>query len=159
MLSLVAGTIWAFVLFVAASSKLAAPLQIRETLSALGVPAAGRAAIAVSAVELATAAALVLEPESPATMAITLGLGVVFAAAGLFAIVRRLSVHCACFGPALAGRLGVRQLLLLPIWIGVAFAGALEPSPLALLERAQLLVAGSARSRAGRGRPSHAFGT
>jgi hypothetical protein len=132
----------AVVLLFAGAGKLAQPAGIRQTIGALGLPGPPAVlAAALAVVELGAAAALVMAPGSLVTAAAVLGLGLVFALAGAAAMARPIRVHCACLGPALSGDLGLRQLLMLPLWAGVAAAGvAIRPEPF-LDVRPELLLA------------------
>lgn len=109
----------ALVLLQAGAAKLATPRSLRGTLDALGVPAVPLVAAAVPGLEIVTAAGLLLAPSHLFTPILVAGLGTVFAAAALRAILTQSVVSCACFG-TIEARLGVRQIVLLPAWLGVA---------------------------------------
>jgi len=141
MVALVIQAAAALVLLYAGASKLAQPEDIRKTIGALGLPGSPIVlAAALGVAELGAAALLVVVPASPVTSAVVLALGGAFAVAGALAMTRRVQVHCACLGPALSGRLGVRQLLSLPLWIAVAGAGVVDRTVPLAGDRLELLV-------------------
>lgn len=141
MIGTLVGVAAASVLLFAGAWKLAAPEEMRSTLRALRFPSASIATFVLGLLELGSAAALVVFPDiGPAVLAV-IALGFGFAAAGVFTIVRRIGVKCACFGPILAGQLGIRQILALPVWLAVAVLVTVDPSPFARDERARLFLA------------------
>jgi len=139
MLSLLLQTGAAVVLLFAGAQKLANPTALRGTVIAVGLPYPELVACAAATIELATGAALVLVPGSPATATALAGLGMVFAGTGALALMRRIHVNCACLGAISSSTLGWRQIALLPGWILVAVVGVVEPSPLFAEERPELL--------------------
>lgn len=131
----------ALVLLLSGALKLAEPSGIVRTIQALGLPGdARRQAAALGLVELITAGALVLAPGSLAAGGLVLALGLAFAVAGAIALAGRIDVHCACMGEGFSGRLGWRQVALLPAWVLVAGAAALDRAPLLAGRRPELLI-------------------
>jgi methylamine utilization protein MauE len=118
----------AALLLYAGARKIAAPLPFRQTLDALRLPAAGVLVLVVPVLEIAAAAALVAMPRSIATTVVVAGLGAAFAGAALLALHRDERIRCACYGHAGDGELGWRQLVALPVWLGVAVASLVLPA-------------------------------
>jgi hypothetical protein len=120
--------------------KLARPGDIRRAINALGISPAPSVAFLLAVTEVASGLALVLAPGTWYTSVAVGGLGLAFASAGAFAIARKLHVSCACFGTTGSGQLGVRQILLLPLWAGVAIVTKLDNAPQLADKRADLLL-------------------
>jgi hypothetical protein len=110
----------AMVLIWAGASKLAEPAPIRRTVQALHFPGAPILAMTLGLLESGAGLALVLLPGQWVTAFWISGLAAAFAAAAVFAIVRDLNVECACLGSSVSARLGWRQLVLMPVWMGIA---------------------------------------
>ncbi|MFI6496712.1 MauE/DoxX family redox-associated membrane protein [Nonomuraea typhae] len=109
------------VLLYSGSQKLAAPRAFRATVIALGMPKPRIVAAALPGLEIITALVLALPRAQPVGAALLVILGLAFAGAGVLAKARRTTVTCACFGQARSSRLGIRQLVYLPGWLGAAF--------------------------------------
>lgn len=108
------------VLLYAGAAKLAAPRAFRRTLRELRLPFGERLWLVVPMVEIGCAALLLIRPGAVETSLAVGGLGLAFAVAGAAAHVRGLFIRCACFGRDGAGRLGLRQVALLPVWWAIA---------------------------------------
>ncbi|GII95828.1 MauE/DoxX family redox-associated membrane protein [Sinosporangium siamense] len=117
----------ALLLMYAAAQKLAVPRPFRQTLEALRVPAVRAVALLVPAAETAAAVGLLAAPGNPLTGTLVAGLGFSFAGAALVAMRRGESIRCACYGQEGESDLGVRQLVALPLWLGVAAVSMLVP--------------------------------
>jgi len=91
------------------------------TLRRLGVTArlAGPAAGGVALLEVVVALGLVWRPGATWVLAGVAALATAFAAAGALALRQDEPIHCSCFAGA-GGRLGWRQLALLPAWLAAA---------------------------------------
>lgn len=110
----------AALLIYAAARKLASPRSFRLTLTALRVPRVKVVSAGVPVVELAAGFMLLSAPRFVLTASLVTGVGVAFAVAGALALSRGTRVKCACFGGADGRELGVRQIVMLPLWSGVA---------------------------------------
>jgi len=117
----------AVALVVAGCAKLAEPSGIRAVIHALGVPWSSHASHVLAATELAAGLALILLPGNWVTSGLVIALALTFTAAAGFALWRRLQIDCSCFGSTLRAPLGLRQLLLAPIWAAVAVSVVAEP--------------------------------
>lgn len=117
-------------LLLAAATKLAAPRPITLTLSALNFRRPGAVRLLVVALELLGAVLILVRPASLVTQAAVLSLGVTFAGSGVMALTLGRRIKCNCFGGAGASVLGVRQLLLLPLWTALALLPKALESPL-----------------------------
>jgi hypothetical protein len=104
-------------LWAALSKTFTGPGPMRSTLSTLGFPGATSAGLAyiLPATEVIAAFVVVAAPGLAASVT-TSALGVMFAAAGGIALLRGVTVKCACFGSSQA-HLGRRQLVALPLWL------------------------------------------
>jgi hypothetical protein len=110
-------------LLTSALEKLRSGAEFRQAIRTLGVRPVGLWWLVLCGAELATAALMVAAVPSWLPAVAVLGLGTVFALAGVRAIRMRADVACACFGRlAERSRLGRRQILALPLW--AALAGA-----------------------------------
>jgi hypothetical protein len=109
-------------LMLAGLAKLRAPAEFAETLAQLRVPRGLRRVTryAVPGAELAVAAGLLVLPGAYLPIAGLAGLGTAFAVAGALALRADRPVRCSCFG-ATGGTLGLRQVLLLPLWLAAAY--------------------------------------
>jgi hypothetical protein len=103
--------------------KLRNRVPLAQTVSALtGSPTfASRVAIIVPGFELATVGAVVLGAPAYVASAMFVALGVTFATAGAWAWRTGRVIPCACFGST-AGRLGLRQVGALALWLLAAWA-------------------------------------
>jgi hypothetical protein len=103
--------------------KLRNRAPLAQTVSALtGSPTfASRVAITVPSFELATVGVVVLGAPAYLASAMFVALGVTFATAGAWAWRTGRVIPCACFGST-AGRLGVRQVGAMPLWLLAAWA-------------------------------------
>ncbi|MDP9258126.1 MAG: hypothetical protein M3Q31_16470 [Actinomycetota bacterium] len=103
--------------------------DVGATVQTVGL--APRAALIVAAVatglEVGVALALLVGLYRVAGV-VVMGLGLSFAAGGLFALARGLDVPCTCFGGASTARLGWRQVIALPAWLLTASAMTGLPS-------------------------------
>lgn len=108
------------VLLYASAAKLASPRDFRRTLRQLNLPSVERVWFLVPLVEVGCGALLVFRPHLLATAVAVAVLGLAFASAGAYAHLRHLAIRCACFGQGSSGRLGRKQVLLLPVWWGLA---------------------------------------
>jgi hypothetical protein len=104
-----------------AGLKLVAPSGIRQTITALRLPAPIVLAATLSICELGTAVLLAAAPRSWLTSALVVVLGLSFAASALLARLRGQSVRCACLGRSSGAELGWRQFALLPVWFALAW--------------------------------------
>ncbi|GII21649.1 MauE/DoxX family redox-associated membrane protein [Planosporangium mesophilum] len=106
----------------AAAEKLRARREFSATLTAIRLPswlsAAGVYLVPIA--ELVVAAGLIVVPGQAWPRIGVFVLGLVFAAAGVLALRTGESVRCSCLGVTHDGRLGARQILLLPAWIVAA---------------------------------------
>jgi hypothetical protein len=103
-----------------------------STIHRLGVSLrrARTMAYALASCEVGVACALLFRPGSVLALAAIVVLALVFAGAGVVALVRDETIPCACFGAGRTGNLGVNQLYALVPWLGgVAVLGiaGLEP--------------------------------
>lgn len=114
-------------LVLAACAKLTDPPPIRGVVEALGIPRPEEVAGLLGFVELATGLALMLLPGSWLTAGLVAALAIAFTASAGLALRGHLEVECACFGSSLSGRLGVRQVLLAPVWAAVAVSVVAVP--------------------------------
>ena|ERR1700681_1704044 len=114
-------------LLLAGSAKLAEPSAIRGVISALGVPWPAAVAFCLAVAELATGLSLILLPGAWVTAGSVMALALIFTAAAAMALRHQLRVECACFGSALAMRLGWRQIMLVPVWAAVAVSVVTQP--------------------------------
>ncbi len=73
----------------------------------------------VPLIEVAVALGLLVAPDSTPPRWGVGALGFAFALGGSVALKKGLHVHCSCFGPLGLTRLGMRQLLALPVWLAV----------------------------------------
>src|SRR5262245_32519422 len=98
LLGLAAQVAAGLVLVVAAVSKMPATAALRGTLEALGASrqVAGPAALAVIGAELATGVGLIIGPAWPWPRVLVVLLAFGFAAAGVYAILLRRPISCAC---------------------------------------------------------------
>lgn len=126
-------------LILAGGLKLAQPAQLRATLQALGVPQPSVVTAILGVAELGGGACLILAPGSWLAAGWVSMLGMMFGAAGIVAILRRLHVECACFGWAVHGQLGWRQVALTPAWVVVA--GSVVAAPIFLPDQRALVTA------------------
>jgi hypothetical protein len=119
-------------LFLAAGLWKAADLgRLERTLEQLGLARAQVRPAAVAAVgaELVAAAGLLASPAASWPRALVVALAVGFALAGLRALAVEQPIGCSCFGNVSEGRLGWRQIALLPGWLLlVALAQARPPT-------------------------------
>jgi hypothetical protein len=127
-------------LILAGGLKLAQPAQLRAALQALGVAQPSVVTAILGVAELGGGASLILAPGSWLVAGWVLVLGMMFGAAGVVAIVRRVHVQCACFGWAVFGQLGWRQVALTPAWVLVA--GSVVAAPIVLPDQRVLVTAG-----------------
>jgi uncharacterized membrane protein YphA (DoxX/SURF4 family) len=111
----------------AGSAKLADPSAIRGVISALGVPWPSAVAFCLAVGELATGLSLILLPGAWVTTGCVIALALIFTGAAVMALRRHLQVECACFGAALAARLGWRQILFAPVWVAVGVSVVTQP--------------------------------
>lgn len=109
----------ALVMGLAGAAKLANPQSFRSTLTSLGAPHPNLVASLVAIFEVGASQLLVWAASTTLAAVVTAGLGLVFALAGLRALMLPHKVSCACFGRN-SKPLGTRQLLALPLWILVA---------------------------------------
>jgi hypothetical protein len=120
-LSLAAAFLWASL------SKAAAQRGFRQTILQIGVP--GRltrlTASTVIGLELLAGVSLLIVPAWwwPRLLIVMLAVG--FAGTGLVAVITGRRVTCRCFGDLGRGRLGWRQVALLPGWLLLAGAAQL----------------------------------
>ncbi|WP_407563926.1 MauE/DoxX family redox-associated membrane protein [Streptomyces sp. 184] len=111
------------VLLWAGLEKLRMRAEFARTLSGIGFTGRTRRALIllVPATELLVAGALLITPSAMWTRYAVGALGLAFAAAGAMALRAERVIECSCFGAG--GRaLGRRQIVLLPVWLGVAAA-------------------------------------
>lgn len=110
------------VLLWAGLEKLGNNPDFRTTLTALSLPApvVSAGGYGVPAVELMTAAALMVLPGQWWSQLAVAVLGVVFAAAGGLALRLGRPIACSCLGATGGGQLGWRQVLALPGWLAAA---------------------------------------
>lgn len=110
------------VFVVAGVEKLRSRRAFAKTLTDLGVWPGLRSplVIAVPALELVTAAGLMLAPRAWWPAAAVVLLGSAFAVAGLLSLRLRQPVACSCLGTAAEGYLGMRQVIVLPLWLAAA---------------------------------------
>jgi len=115
------------VFLLAGAQKLAAPATFGETLRKLRLPGVAVLRRAVPLLELATAALLAAAFRPAAAVLVALeGFG--FGVAGIIALRRRTHISCACFGPLDSGVLGIRQVILVPVWLLVAASTLVLPA-------------------------------
>jgi methylamine utilization protein MauE len=134
--------VMAGVLLWAGLEKARAVTSLSSGLQQLGIPVRITPLLAriVIAVELVTGVGLIYRP-SVAVLATVAILAVIFAGAGLIALVRGQRIACGCFGPLGSRVLGRDQLVALPLWLGgTAFLAWQDATP-AVLSGPQLLVA------------------
>ena len=130
----------AVILLLAAAAKLRPDPPVAATIRALGlgnrILPAPRIAHLVGVAELLAFLGITLV-RSRASAALLAGLGLAFAGAGGYARWRGLDVACGCFefGPAprsdrpeAPSRLGMRQMLALPVWLAAAAAPLAVPA-------------------------------
>jgi uncharacterized membrane protein YphA (DoxX/SURF4 family) len=119
----------AAVFLLAGLSKVLNLGALGQTLGQLGVrrSLARPLAVAIVVAELGAALGLLLLPAAPWPRALVAALTLGFAAAGIAAVASRRSVACTCFGNARSGRLGWRQVWLLPLWLGLAALAQWRP--------------------------------
>jgi hypothetical protein len=119
-------------LFLVAGLWKAADLgRLERTLEQLGLDRAQARPVAVAAVgaELVAAAGLLASPAASWPRALVVALAAGFALAGLRALAVEQPIGCSCFGSLSQGRLGWRQVALLPGWLLlVALAQARPPA-------------------------------
>jgi hypothetical protein len=127
----------ASVLIWAGAWKMAQPLTIRGTMRELGLPEP--LAVALAPIELGTGLALMLVPGARETVILVLAVAGLFAAAGALAIIRKVRVDCACFGPEWVAQLGWRQILLFPVWAAVAAVSVTNDGSLSIEDRSELV--------------------
>ena len=111
------------ILMVSGLEKLRSGSGFREVVRTLGFRSATFWWLALCGAELGAAALQVLPVPPGLSSAAVAGLGLIFAYAGARAIRRGADVRCACYGD-LSGtaRLGRRQILAVPLWLGLAAA-------------------------------------
>ena len=105
--------------------KLRAPSSLPATLRALGVPGPAVAASVVVGGEMLVVALLVFPAAATGALILAAGLAVAFAGSGIVAVRRRLHIACACFGSG-AHNLGWRQVMILPVLLGMSAIAALR---------------------------------
>jgi hypothetical protein len=115
---------------VAGLAKAPAVGRLQRTIEQLGLDRAraGPAAVVVVGSEVVAAAGLLVSPAAswPRLLVVVLAGG--FAVAGLKALSAKEPIGCSCFGNVGQGRLGWRQVALLPGWLVlVALAQARPP--------------------------------
>jgi hypothetical protein len=108
----------AVVFVLAGSTKLANPVAIRRTISVLGIPRSTELAAVLGTLELGAGLALMLLPGQRLTALFVAILALLFGGAAGFAIIRNISVDCACLGSIASAPLGWRQLALTVVWLG-----------------------------------------
>lgn len=117
--------ITAALLIFAGVEKLAVPGNIRRTLSALGFSRCWTMNVSVGlALTEVTLGGILLWARGWFVAAVLAILGCSFAAAGLAALRQDDPIECNCLGTK-AGKLGMQQVALLPVWLAVAAACAL----------------------------------
>jgi hypothetical protein len=82
---------------------------------------AARVAIGLPSLEVTTVGVVVLGAPAYLAAVMVLALGVTFAIAGAWAWSTGQAISCSCFGNT-AGRLGLRQVGALPLWLSAAWA-------------------------------------
>jgi hypothetical protein len=119
----------AAVFLLAALSKVLDVGALGGTLAQLGVRRSLARPLAASVVmaELVAGLGMLLVPAAPWPRALVAALAIGFAAVGITAVASRRSVACTCFGNARSGRLGWRQVWLLPLWLGLAALAQWHP--------------------------------
>jgi methylamine utilization protein MauE len=106
--SVVLAVVLSSTMLYAAASKLATPWNLKKTLDALGLSSlAWPLAAALITVEAATGMGTAVGAVTPVVAVAAIGLLVLFAAAGIWARLGRISASCSCFGVG-QSKLGLR---------------------------------------------------
>jgi hypothetical protein len=110
-------------------SKSLAVGGLADSIERLGFGAALAKPVAVTVIgaELTAAIGLFVFPSSIWPRALVGLLAAGFAIAGLMAVGSKRRIACACFGNLGRGLLGWRQVLLLPLWLGLAGLAQWQP--------------------------------
>lgn len=129
-LSLVLVSALAWLLVLSSVAKIVHRASARHVMIRLGIgeQPARALTVALIAVEWLLAAALLMWPTSLYTRLGVLLLFVSFATAGLYALSSRQQIVCGCFGAIYATRLGVTQLIQLPLVTLILSASTNWPS-------------------------------
>jgi hypothetical protein len=149
------------VLFLVAGLWKAADLgRFERTLEQLGLERAQVRPVAVATIcaELVAAAGLLTSPTASWPRALVVALAVGFALAGLRALAVEQPIGCSCFGSVSEGRLGWRQVVLLPGWLLLVALAQVRPptwTPTQGLAGLAVLVLALACWQVARGVPSY----
>jgi hypothetical protein len=115
------------IFLVAALSKVLTNRALTQTISKLGFSAIARpVALIVIGAELLAVTAMTIMPSATWPRALFALLALSFAGAGILALGAEEKIKCGCFGGGGAA-LGWRQVLYLPLWLGLAAAAEFAP--------------------------------
>ncbi|MFI6458213.1 MauE/DoxX family redox-associated membrane protein [Streptosporangium amethystogenes] len=115
------------IFLVAALSKILTHRDLTQTISKLGLSAVARpATLLVIGAELLAVTALTIMPSATWPRVLVVLLALSFAGAGIRALGVKEKIRCGCFGGGEAV-LGRRQVLYLPLWLGLAVVAEYAP--------------------------------
>lgn len=115
------------IFLVAALSKILTHRALTQTVSKLGFGAIARpAALILIGAELLAVTAMTIMPSATWPRGLVVLLALSFAGAGIRALGVGEKIKCGCFGRGGAA-LGWRQVLYLPLWLGLAAAAEFAP--------------------------------
>lgn len=129
LLSAASQVVLATAFTVAALSKVLGLPDLRRTLEHLGIREAlsRPTAVGLVVIELVIGVALVAAPLELWPRVVVTALAATFAGAGITALLTKRQISCSCFGTMRPGRLGWRQIALLPCWLALVVVASLNP--------------------------------